>query len=135
MSIHLRIAAGHLELAGPVPFGLVRRRWAAEDREELDDCAKRYVLLVRRGDEAGLLVLGRELYRWLDGEQGWLGQLRQAVASGFGFEVRSPVRPNEDAWALLTAPWELLERFEDLAVVTKEVVLGPAGEGWLSAKG
>src|SRR4051794_19457098 len=108
MSIHLRVAAGHIELSGPALLGLLRRPWAAEDREKLADQGRRYALLVRSGDEAGLLLLGRELYRWLDGEQGWLGRLRQAVTSGFGFEVRGPVQPDADAWALLTAPWELL---------------------------
>jgi hypothetical protein len=76
MSIHLRLGEGHVELAGAAPSGLLRRPWVAEDRRKLDQCAIRYAGLVRSSDEAGLLGLGRELYRWLDGAQGWLGQLR-----------------------------------------------------------
>ena len=122
MSIHLRRADGHVELSGPASLGLLRRPWAAGDREKLADYAKRYAQLVRSGDEAGLLVLGRELYRWLDGERGWLGQLRQSVTSGFDFEVRGPVRPDADAWALLTAPWELLA--DELGFLVEDVQLG-----------
>ena len=121
MPVHLRLASGHVELASEA-LGLLQRPWMAGDGAKLEDFAKRYAGLVRRGDEAGLLMLGRELYRWLDGEQGWLGRLRQGVTASFGLEVRGPAKPDADAWALLTAPWELLA--DALGFLVEDVQLG-----------
>ena len=137
MSILLCVAAGHVELSGPASLGLLRRPWAAGDREKLADYAKRYAQLVRPGDETGLLVLGRELYRWLDGEQGWLGQLRPTVTSGFGFEVPGPARLRmtmPTAWALLMALWGAVGRRAGLSRRGRAVGLRAGAAAWASRR-
>ncbi len=57
--------------------------------------------------EATLVTLGFELYRWLDGAEGWLGELRTELNGPFVFEVQGS-HADEAALALLHAPWELL---------------------------
>ena len=54
--------------------------------------------------------LGRELYRWLDGDQGQLSALLERAARPLVFEVAGPRSPSEAAWAVLRAPFELLAR-------------------------
>ncbi|WP_405701058.1 hypothetical protein OG209_28245 [Streptomyces sp. NBC_01383] len=52
--------------------------------------------------------MGRELYRWLDGELGELTRLCDEAQGPLVFEVRGPARPSATEWALLRAPYELL---------------------------
>nr|WP_244883503.1 CHAT domain-containing protein [Streptomyces zhihengii] len=79
------------------------------DVDLLDAVAARYVDAVRKGSrEQELLAVGRELYRWLDGERGELTRLRDEAQSPLVFEVRASARPSAAAWALLRAPFELL---------------------------
>uniref|UniRef100_UPI0035630133 CHAT domain-containing protein n=1 Tax=Amycolatopsis kentuckyensis TaxID=218823 RepID=UPI0035630133 len=55
-----------------------------------------------------LLELGRELFGWLDGDQGQLHTwLERAVAPAV-LEVRGPQWPSDAQWQLLRAPFELL---------------------------
>ncbi|MFF8534201.1 CHAT domain-containing protein [Streptomyces sp. NPDC015532] len=58
--------------------------------------------------DQALLAVGRELYRWLDGDLGQLTGLLDEASAPLVFEVRAPVRPSAAAWALLRAPYELL---------------------------
>ncbi|MEY2246489.1 CHAT domain-containing protein, partial [Streptomyces sp. BF23-18] len=58
--------------------------------------------------EQALLAVGRDLYRWLDGDLGQLTRLLDEAAAPLVFEVRAPARPSAAAWALLRAPYELL---------------------------
>jgi hypothetical protein len=55
-----------------------------------------------------LFSLGRQLYAWLDGAEGWLGELRTNPISQFICEVRTGMQPDEAGSAVLHAPWELL---------------------------
>ncbi|WP_074769913.1 CHAT domain-containing protein [Magnetospirillum fulvum] len=55
-----------------------------------------------------LLEIGRELYGWLDGRQGWLGDLRRVLLPPFLFEIRAPLVPDRAVLAVLRAPWEVL---------------------------
>lgn len=88
-------------------------------RRDLDDAAvsvlsgfaRRYAVLRLMDAEpaaAGLLELGRDLYRWLDGDAAQLTQLRDRAPRPFLFEIRGPRTPSDAGWALLRAPWELL---------------------------
>ena len=85
-------------------------------RRFLDDAAvtalkefnERYRNLLGRSDPAGLLVLGRDLYRWLDGDQGQLAALRDKAPRPLVFEVSGPAAPGDTEWPLLRAPFELL---------------------------
>ncbi|WUH93797.1 CHAT domain-containing protein [Streptomyces sp. NBC_00433] len=58
--------------------------------------------------DQALLVVGRELYRWLDGDLGQLTGLLDEAPAPLVFEVQAPARPSAAAWALLRAPFELL---------------------------
>ena len=52
-------------------------RYAPKRRRLADEAiaavVRRYGVARERSDRAALLGLGRELYHWLDGEEGWLG--------------------------------------------------------------
>ncbi|WP_302828563.1 CHAT domain-containing protein [Streptomyces sp. BV286] len=81
----------------------------ARDVDLLKAVAGRYVDAVRYGSkEQALLAVGRELYRWLDGDLGQLTRLLDEASAPMVFEVRAPARPSAAAWALLRAPYELL---------------------------
>ncbi|MFJ3673918.1 hypothetical protein ACIPSE_46535, partial [Streptomyces sp. NPDC090106] len=86
-----------------------RRVLEASDVELLNGIAGRYVEAVRSGsrDEV-LLAIGRDLYRWLEGDLGQLTRLIAAASGPLVFEVRAPAKPSPAAWALLRAPYELL---------------------------
>ena len=89
----------------------------------------------RRARDAGVFVgLGRELYRWLDGDQGQLSALLERAARPVVFEVAGPRSPSEAAWAVLRAPFELLAEpgggllaEDELARFCVVRRLGPAG--------
>ncbi|MEU0650145.1 CHAT domain-containing protein [Streptomyces umbrinus] len=81
----------------------------ATDVDLLNALASRYVDAVRYGSkDQALLAVGRELYRWLDGDLGQLTRLLDEASAPTVFEVRAPARPSAAAWALLRAPYELL---------------------------
>ncbi|WP_405628282.1 tetratricopeptide repeat protein [Streptomyces sp. NBC_00016] len=86
-----------------------RRVLQTSDVELLDAVAGRYVDAVRNGSrDQALLAVGRELYRWLDGDLGPLTRLLNEASAPLVFEVRAPANPSAAAWALLRAPYELL---------------------------
>ncbi|MBC2907855.1 CHAT domain-containing protein, partial [Streptomyces sp. PSKA01] len=86
-----------------------RRMLQTSDVDLLNDIAAQYVDAVRTGSrEQALLAVGRELYRWLDGDLGQLTDLLDAAPAPLMFEVRASARPSVAAWALLRAPFELL---------------------------
>ncbi|MFF7394553.1 CHAT domain-containing protein, partial [Streptomyces scabiei] len=86
-----------------------RRKLQTSDVELLDAVAGQYVDAVRNGSkEQALLAVGRELYRWLDGDLGQLTRLLDEASAPLVFEVRAPARPSAAAWSLLRAPYELL---------------------------
>jgi hypothetical protein len=79
------------------------------DVDLLNAVAGQYVDAVRSGSkDQALLAVGRELYRWLDGDLGQLTRLLDAAPTPLVFEVRAPAKPSAAAWALLRAPYELL---------------------------
>ncbi len=82
------------------------------DRDRLDALAgftARYERLAGSGQDQGeLLSLGRELYRWLDGDEAGITRLRDRAPRPLVFEVCGPQRPSAEEWALLGAPFELL---------------------------
>ncbi|MFJ5561723.1 CHAT domain-containing protein, partial [Streptomyces sp. NPDC093250] len=79
------------------------------DVELLNAVADQYVDAVRGGSkDQALRAVGRELYRWLDGDLGQLTRLFDEASAPLVFEVRAPARPSAAAWALLRAPYELL---------------------------
>jgi hypothetical protein len=103
-------AAGFEVLAGDERIGS-RRPIGPADVELLTGLAGRYVRAVQAGSDAGVFVeLGRELYSWLDGDQGQLSGLLERAARPLVFEVTGPRSPSEVPWAVLRAPFELLAR-------------------------
>jgi tetratricopeptide (TPR) repeat protein len=97
-------------LAGGERIG-PRRTLEAPDVGLLTGLAGRYVRVVQaRADGGVLLGLGRELFAWLDGDQGQLTGLLERAARPVMFEVAGPRSPSEAGWALLRAPFELLAR-------------------------
>ena len=126
--------AGFEVLAGDERIGS-RRPIGPADVELLTGLAGRYVRAVQAGSDAGVFVdLGRDLYRWLDGDQGQLGGLLERAARPVVFEVAGPRSPSEAAWAVLRAPFELLAppgggllAEDELARFCVVRRLGPAG--------
>jgi hypothetical protein len=88
-----------------------RRVVSAQDQVLLAEISGRYVRGVHAnaGDEV-FVELGRQLWSWLEGDQGQLTGLLDAASPPVVFEVRGPRSPSEAAWAVLRAPWELLAR-------------------------
>ncbi|MDQ2883671.1 MAG: tetratricopeptide repeat protein [Actinomycetota bacterium] len=111
-----------------------RRVLEPADVELLEMLASRYVRAVQARSDAGVFVeLGRELYGWLDGDQGQLSSLLERMPSPLVFEVRGPRSPSGRAWAVLRAPFELLTRPGGGLLAADELVrfcvarrLGPA---------
>ncbi|MGH8931766.1 MAG: CHAT domain-containing protein [Egibacteraceae bacterium] len=102
------VGEGGFELvAGGHAVG-ARRFLDAGAVEMLEGLASRYEMAARDGDAGVLLGLGRQLYGWLDGDEGRLSRLRELVVGPFVFEVRGPGSPSAAEWALLQAPFELL---------------------------
>ncbi|TCB97234.1 tetratricopeptide repeat protein [Micromonospora zingiberis] len=97
-----------------------RRALTEADGARLADLGARYVRAVHAGAADEVLVgLGRELWSWLDGDQGQLTALLDRAPAPVVFEVRGPRSPSGRAWAVLRAPFELLAR---------------PGEGFLAAE-
>jgi len=95
-------------LAGDERIG-PRRRIGSEDTALLIGLANRYVHAVQaRADDSVFVGLGRDLYAWLNGDQGQLSALLDRAAHPLVFEVQGPRSPSEGAWAVLGAPFELL---------------------------
>jgi tetratricopeptide (TPR) repeat protein len=86
-----------------------RRVLEAGDVALLEGLAARYVQAVQAGADDGVFVgLGRELWGWLEGDQGQLSGLLERAARPLVFEVRGQREPPDRGWAVLRAPWELL---------------------------
>jgi len=75
----------------------------------LQALAVRYAFLEQRPDPVATFAIGRDLYRWLDGDQRLLGRLLADAMPPLLFSIHCPSRtPSPVEWALLQAPWELL---------------------------
>ena len=112
-----------------------RRVLEPADVELLAGLAARYVRAVQARSDAGVFVeLGRELYGWLDGDQGQLSSFLERATAPLVFEVCGPRSPSDAAWAVLRAPFELLARPAEGFLAEDELArfcvvrrLGPAG--------
>src|SRR5688572_11919634 len=107
-------------LCGSVSLG-PRRHLDAAAVTALEEFSSRYGQLLQ--NPAGLLTLGRDLYRWLDGDGGQLAALLQRGARPLRFEIVTAQRyPSQAKWTLLNAPWELLA--DDQGFLAGDVPLG-----------
>lgn len=108
MLTQLIIEASHVSLVcKEVGFSHRRPLKAAE----LLDIVGRYAQAREahaEGNEAALLALGRELYRWLDGKEGWMSELRGRLTPPLILEIQADMQPDAGARTVLQAPWELL---------------------------
>ncbi len=128
--------AGFEVLAGGERIGS-RRSIKPEDVELLTGLGGRYVRAVQAGADAGVFAgLGRELFGWLDGDQGQLSGLLERATPPVVFEVCGPRSLSEAGWAVLRAPWELLARPGEGFLAEDELArfcvarrLGPAQDG------
>jgi tetratricopeptide (TPR) repeat protein len=108
MLTQLIIEASHVSLVC-AEVGFSHRR--PLEVAELSDIVGRYALAREarvEGNEAALLALGRELYRWLDGKEGWLSELRRQLTPPLILEIQAEMHPDAGARTVLQAPWELL---------------------------
>ena len=85
-----------------------RRSLDADDTEFLEGLARRYQAATRSRKPEALIVVGRGLWAWLEGDQGQLTRLLNDAGAPLIFEIRGPLKPTRAAWAMLNAPWELL---------------------------
>ena len=53
-------------------------------------------IIQRQSQPAELLQLGRELFTWLDGDQGWLERFKQTSVAPLIVEFSVPVRPDAE---------------------------------------
>lgn len=128
-------ATGFEVLVGGERIGR-RRVLEPADVKLLEVLAARYVRAVQAHSDAEVFVeLGRELYGWLEGDQGQLNVLLERATSPLVFEVRGPRSPSNQAWAVLWAPFELLARPGEGFLAEDELArfcvvrrLGPAGQ-------
>ena len=106
-----------------VPLG-PRRHLDTNSTATLGRFSRRYgELVAARHQAAELLALGRELYRWIDGDSGQLTMLMQTAVPPLRFEISVAQRyPMPQEWALLHAPWELLA--DDKGYLAGDVPLG-----------
>ena len=113
--LHVSLVSGALDLRRPL------------DAAPLDRLNARYALARASGERAALLAIGRDLYAWLQGDGGWLDQLKQQQPRPFLLEIRGPLQPNAAEWAVLHAPWELLaEPSGDFLAADAELRYAPA---------
>ena len=103
MRVCLQVGGGFVSLVGG---GIDHRRPLVADA--LIDLGRRYGLACGRSDPTTLLEIGRALYAWLDGAEGWLAELRPQLRPPFLLEIQASLQPNEPDWAVLHAPWEVL---------------------------
>jgi len=109
--VALVIDEASFELVDGSNVGAGRRRSCGSDHlAVLEGFADQYASLVamRRMADGDLLVLGRELFSWLDGSDGALSSLLAGAPRPVVLEVRSPVGSTELGRALQRAPFELL---------------------------
>lgn len=85
------------------------RKVKKTDPSRFEGWAKRYEQALGR-PKAGevLLEIGREIYKWLDGNQRWLEKLRASDPSELVLEFTTKSRPDEADQTFLEVPWELL---------------------------
>jgi len=91
-----------LDESRPVGGEDVRKlgRWAATYREAIK---KRPA-----PDAKVLLEAGREMYRWLDGDERWLARAKEGFSPPVLLELIVPAQPSKEELAFVEAPWELL---------------------------
>src|SRR5712691_1992402 len=129
-------ADGFELLAGGERVG-PRRPVQPSDAELLERLAARYVTALQAHAGTGDFTrLGRELFEWLDGDQGQLSALLERASRPLSFEVQGTRSPSEKAWAVLRALFELLAgpggavlAEDELARFSVTRRLGPAGKG------
>lgn len=98
--------AGFEVLADGVRVG-PRRSLSGADADLLRGVAGRYVHAVHVGADDGVFVeLGRELFAWVDGDQGQLTRLLAQAKKPLVFDLQapSPSLPSEAGWAVLRRP-------------------------------
>ena len=78
MRVCLQVGGGFVSLVGG---GIDRRRPLVANR--LIDLGRRYGRARGRSDSVPLMQIGRELYAWLDGAEGWLAELRPQLTPPF----------------------------------------------------
>jgi CHAT domain/AAA ATPase domain len=104
--------------------GFDRRR--PLDAAPLAGLNRRYAVARESADRAGLLAIGRDLYAWLDGAEGWLAALRGQLPRPFALEVRGSLEPSAAEWSVLQAPWELLADARGFLAADAELRYAPA---------
>ena len=92
----LVISGGSFEvLSGGERIGL-RRAIGSSDVELLTGVADRYARAVLAGSDAGVFAgLGRELFGWLEGDQGQLSEVLDRSVCPVVFEVQGPRSPSD----------------------------------------
>jgi len=126
--------------ADNTPIG-PRRALDADALTHLTGLSARYGLLGQRPDPAAAFAIGRDLYRWIDGDQRQLGRLLEEAPRPLVLDIHCPGRsPGPAQWALLQAPWELLANeagylaVDALLQFSPQRRVGPLGEPppWMS---
>ena len=94
MLTQLIIEASHVSLVC-AEVGFSHRR--PLEVAELSDIVGRYGQAREArdaGNELALLALGHALYRWLDGKEGWLSELRGRLTPPLILEIQAGMQPD-----------------------------------------
>ncbi|MCP4660266.1 MAG: CHAT domain-containing protein, partial [bacterium] len=101
------------------------RLLADGDAVKLEDWTVRYRHALGRPNHDILQAIGREIFAWLDGDQGWLGRSLPAVTPPWIVEFAAGGHPEDEERQFLAAPWELLADDRGHLAARLEVVYCP----------
>ncbi|MCP4532441.1 MAG: hypothetical protein GY831_14570, partial [Delftia sp.] len=110
------------------------RLLADDEAKQLEDWTARYRQALGRPNRDVLQAIGREIFAWIDGDQGWLGRSLPTVTPPWIVEFAAGGRPEDEERQFLAAPWELLADDRGHLAARLDVVycpcrrLGSAGE-------
>jgi len=94
MTVEIGVGGGWLTLVGP-GVASEQRRLDEAAVEQIRGFAETYrALLGKREAQAQLLVLGRQLYDWLDGEEHWSRSYPKGLATGSSGSGRWSMPPS-----------------------------------------
>ncbi|MBF0602368.1 MAG: CHAT domain-containing protein [Nitrospirae bacterium] len=85
-----------------------RRTLRPEDHDAWKRWAERYGVLLHANNLDSLMVLGQEIFRWLDGDGNWLAFLGRQGMNGCELVFAVPEHDDPHAHLFWAVPWEIM---------------------------